>query len=485
MRFYGFGRFRLDTLNHVLVRGGEAVPLKPKVFDTLLVLVENHGRVLDKDELMARLWPDTTVEESNLTQNIYVLRRTLSQGPEDTSYIETVPRRGYRFVAPVSAFDVEHGPLLLARDTEVSADTRPDGRRVGWQAAAVAIGATVLIGVGAYSWTIHERSARSGAAVKSVAVLPFKALDPNTADDLLGFGMADTLITRLSAIRELVVRPTGAVRRFAPPGQDALAAGRELKVDAVLEASVQRTGDRVRVTLRLLRVADGSAIWAGQVDQDARDPLALEDHVASEVSRRLVPIMTDAERNRLTRHETDNPDAHRLYVLGRFHSSRVNAMDWQTAIEYFNGAIADDPNYAVAYAGLADCYLSVVADSRLSKAQAIPKAREAATKALALADAAPEPHVAIARIMAYYDWDWDGAEREFTRALDLNPNSCRRAQGILGIPDGNRPQRPGRAGGAAREGSRPPFTGRAFSARVGADRSTRLRRGGERVGARP
>jgi DNA-binding winged helix-turn-helix (wHTH) protein/TolB-like protein/Flp pilus assembly protein TadD len=444
-RFYEFGSFRIDAVNHLLLRDGQPVPLKPKVFDTLLVLVEHRGRVLDKHELMDRLWPDTAVEESNLTQNVYLLRKVLGEDLRGAAYIETMPKRGYRFVAGVREVENEPNepaPAERARDRvgveefygpqrgpgsgrPRIAPASPGSRAMPrWGVVAASFSAVALVATLVFAWLSPVPEPALGTPVRSMAVLPFKPLGPDAGDEALGFGMADTLITRLSSIRQLVVRPTSAVRKYASPHQDPAEAGQELHVDAVLEGSIQRVNDRVRVTLRLVRASDGSALWAEKFDERDGDVLAVQDRVAEKVARALLPRMTREERERLARRYTDDTEAYRLYILGRYHAARITPDDWTKAVNYFHQAIEKDPDYALAYTGLADCYSSLVADSLLSKAEAIPKARQAAYTALQLDDTLAEAHVSAGRIKAYYDWDWPGAERDIALAIELSPNSA-------------------------------------------------------------
>jgi TolB-like protein/DNA-binding winged helix-turn-helix (wHTH) protein/Flp pilus assembly protein TadD len=438
IRFYEFGPFRVDTLNHVLLRDGETLPLKPKVFDTLLVLIENRGRVLDKDELMSRLWPDTVVEEANLTQNVYLLRKALGEDPQGEAYIETMPKRGYRFVASVCELESESPNPVLAEHKQTLVIVEEERERsnrakdvpgflsrttLRQRILVVAIVAVVLATATIY-FLLAKESKPAAPAVESIAVLPFKPLEADGSDEGLGFGMADTLITRLSNIRQLIVRPTSSVRKYTSPDQDPVSAGRELKVDAVLEASIQRVGDRIRVTLRLVKVSDGSPLWAGKFDEQADDLLAVQDRVAEQVAQALIPRMTGEEQKLVAKHYTENAEAYRLYILGRYQRNKLDVEGWKKAIDYFNRAIEQDPRYALAFAGLADCYLSGVADALLPKAEAIPKAKQAALMALQLDDTLSEAHVSAGRIKAYYDWDWAGAEREFKRAAELDPNSA-------------------------------------------------------------
>jgi DNA-binding winged helix-turn-helix (wHTH) protein/TolB-like protein/Tfp pilus assembly protein PilF len=438
-RFYEFGPFRIDKLNHVLLRDGAAVPLKPKVFDTLVLLVESRDRVLDKNELMSRLWPDTVVEEANLSQNIYLLRKVLGEVPE--AYIATHPKRGYRFVASVNeiadsnadqivepenhGYPVEFSweqPLTLAKAL-IRYERQAQNRKVIAVAFLLCfLGLSLAFALSSFRNKNGSTSIAHAARVESVAVLPFKSLGSDAIDEVQGFGMADTLITQLS--RKFVVRPTSAVRKFQSLEQDPVAAGRELQVDAVLDTNVQRVGNKLRVTMQLVRVSDGSTVWAGKFDQEANDLLAVQDRLSEEVAQALIPQLTGEEQKLISKRYTENAEAYQLYMMGRYHWSKTNRVDWNKAIEYFNKAIEKDPTYALAYTGLADCYLSIVVDSSISKTEAIPKANKAVMVALQLDDNLSEAHVSLGRVKALYDWDWSNAEIEFKRAIELNPNSA-------------------------------------------------------------
>jgi len=455
-RFYEFGPFRVDTVNHVLLRNGETIPLKPKVFDTLLVLVENRTRVLDKDELMSRLWPDTVVEESNLTQNVYLLRKVLGEEPEADAYIETMPKRGYRFVASVNEVDPastnliveEHSRSRLFIEHEDDADValkfaaeaeqsiqakaltagRWEKQASWWKLGAIILGVCIL-GLGltialSYFWTKSKSTATARAtSIRSIAVLPFKPLGTDPSDDYLGLGMADTLITRLSRMNQIVVRPTSAVRKFTSPNQDLMAAGRELKVDAVLETTMQRDSDRIKVNLRLVRVSDGSSLWSGKVDERVDDVFAVQDRVSEKVARALLPQLSGNDTNLLAKHYTQNREAHDLYMRGIFqwYTSATDPAKKQQAIKFFNQAIEKDPDFALAYAALANTYMDLSGDA--PPTETMPKAKEAALKALQIDDTLADSHRSLGIVKAYYDWDWAGAEKEFKRAIELDPNS--------------------------------------------------------------
>ena len=263
----------------------------------------------------------------------------------------------------------------------------------------------------------------ASAPAKSIAVLPFKPLGSDAGDEYLGFGMADNLITRLSNIKQLIVRPTSTVRKFTSPDQDPVAAGRELKVDAILETSMQRVGDRIRLTLRLIKVSDGSALWTGKVDERVDDVFAVQDRVSEQVAQVLVPQLTGDEQKRLAKHYTENSEADLLYMKGRYVwlRSAADVAKKRTAEDFFKRAIEKDPNFALAYAKLAVNYVDLAAD--VPPVEAMPKAREAALKAMAIDVSLAEAYAALGQVKAYYDWQWADAEGEFKKALEIDPNS--------------------------------------------------------------
>ena len=409
-QLYEFGPFRIDTKNRLLFRGDQPIPLKPKVIETLLVLVENNGRVLEKDELIQKLWPNTFVEEGNLTQNIYVLRKALSGGSESESYIETIPRRGYRFVGEVRKLTpTEAGPV----------DVSHRSRR--W----IAIPALLLLVVSAalaYRYVSNKSAPVPPNRSKTLAILPFKPLSGGDGTDYIGQGMADALITKLSNSRQIAVRPTSTVLRYVDTNVDPLAAGKELSVEAVLEGKVQRAGDRVRVTVQLLRVADGASLWAEQYDEDFTNIFALQDSISAQAARSLTVQLTGSETASMRKHYTDNSKAYEAYLQGRYFWNKRNAAGFKKAIEHFDEALAIDSNYALAYAGLADCYIRLNEYGVPMAQDAVPKSRAAVAKALAIDDSLAEAHATLGFIKFRHDWDFAGADNEFKRAIQLDPN---------------------------------------------------------------
>lgn len=405
---YAFGPFLLDTREGRLLRDGEAVPLTLKAFDLLKLLVENQGHLLQKDELLRRVWPDAAVEENNLTVTISALRKALGEGPTDRQYIETVPRRGYRFVA-------DFRPSAEAAETA----TKPPGRR----ARGLVLGAMVLAALAAavaLAW-VWRRSTPSATTlpVRSMAVLPFRSLTND--GEYLGLGMADALITRLGRTKLLLVRSTGAVQKYTVPGLDPVAAGRDLQVDSVLEGSIQTVGDRLRTTVRLLRVSDGSTLWAGTFDERLTGIFTVQDSISQRVAEALALELTETQRSLLTRRQTSDSEAYQLYLRGRFFWNKRTRDGFERGAAYFRQAVAKDPAYALAYSGLADSHIGMTFYHYASPHTAMPLARSAALRALEIDDSLAEAQASLAHVKTNYEWDWAGSESLSRKAIALAP----------------------------------------------------------------
>ncbi|MEJ7713595.1 MAG: tetratricopeptide repeat protein [Pyrinomonadaceae bacterium] len=253
-------------------------------------------------------------------------------------------------------------------------------------------------------------------------MLPFKPLVPESRDEALELGMADTLVNRLSNIREMVVSPISSVRRYGGLEQDPLAAGRELGVEAVLDGTIQRWGDRIRVTTRLLSVSDTKTLWVGQFDVNFTDIFEVQDSISKRVADELALRLTGEERELLSRRYTANVEAYELYLKGRFFWNQLRVESIMKAIGFFEEAIRKDPNYALAYAGLTDCYSRLPITSDVPSEEALPKAKAAALRALEIDGRLAEAHTALGWIKFFYDWDWEGSEIEHRRALEISPN---------------------------------------------------------------
>jgi TolB-like protein/DNA-binding winged helix-turn-helix (wHTH) protein/Tfp pilus assembly protein PilF len=433
---YEFGPFRLDPLRRLLLRGGEPVQLAPKALDTLLVLVEQSGRVVEKSELIDRLWPDSFVEEINLTVYISTLRKVLGESPGQHRYIVTVPRRGYSFVAEVreicgdepidEVLDRLVYPAGSVGDDRPSAAAAAAGQKEGrlivlgiCLAAALAILVVwVLISTG-------SNKKLDSMAGKSIAVLPFKLIGAED-QEYLEFGMADALITRLSRLDKITVRPTSSIFNYVGKNYDPTVAGRELGVEAVMQGTIQQAGDRVRVTLQLISTAEGKAIWADRFDERGTNVFAVQDSISEQVAQALSLKLTSGDRAQLARRDTPSTEAYQAYLKGIFFWNKRSLDSLGKSVEYFQQAVDLDSGYALAYAGLADAaaLAGTLSAERPTREQLFERAKAAAVKAIAIDDSAAEAHIARALVYMVYENDVDAAEREQTRALELAPNSA-------------------------------------------------------------
>ena len=394
---------------------------------------------------MEAVWPDSIVEENNLAQAISKLRQVFGETPASHNYIVTVPGRGYRFVAQVNkqTTDIpasestnmqnEIAAPLPFDETKVGNATKPQaidaGRR--WQLSAI-VSAIIIAGFAVLFFVYHGApaspgappSASGGAAEKRIAVLPFTPLTPESRDPVLELGMADSLITKLANSREIVLPSIASIRRYATPDQDPVAAGRDLKVQSVLEGNIQKSGDRIRVTTRLINVADGSALWAGSFDEQFRDVFSVEDAISQKVADALALQLTREEKQRLTKRYTENVEAYQLYLTGRYHWARLVPQEIRISIGFFQKAIEKDPKYALAYFGLAEANRSLAITSDVPSKESLPQAKTAALNALKIDDSLAEAHASLSFSLIWYDWDWAAGEREAKRAIALNPNSA-------------------------------------------------------------
>lgn len=439
---YEFSRFRLDVVERLLQRDGAPVHLTPKVFDLLVALVENSGRLLEKEELMEMVWPDSYVEEGNINRNISTLRRALTGSAGSEEFIETVPKRGYRFIAPVRRVPrkVESGKLRLvdSRASNSGGKMEPaivqfpgqNSPQIGpprrhqffsWR-SILPVGLLLLFVLGGL-WYLSRRSEKGTASrVRRIAVLPFKFAGATKDDEYLGLGLTDALITRLGNLDDISVRPTSLVSRYQKEGQDVIAAGRALKVDAVLDGRVRKFGENIQVTMQMVSIDDETTLWTGEAVGRFDDVQILQDSISSQVIRSLSLKLTADEENRLTRRYTRNVEAYNAYLKGRYHWNH-RGQDWVSkALDTFERAISLDPNYALAYAGLADTYIIIGDHGQTPPAESFPKARDAAIRALEIDETLAEAHTALALIRFRYDWDAEAAEREYKRAIQLNPN---------------------------------------------------------------
>jgi TolB-like protein/DNA-binding winged helix-turn-helix (wHTH) protein/Tfp pilus assembly protein PilF len=425
---YVFGEFRLDAHSRVLFRAGEMVALYPKAIDVLIYLVESRGSVATKEELLERVWPDTFVEESTLTRSVSTLRKALGDTPEGHAYIRTVPKRGYRFVAPVREESGDGGsrsssPAELIRESTPPASVPAATRN--WRLERIAGGAlaVLLVSAGYLFWARY----RGGSAIPQrimIAVLPVQNLTGNVEREFISDGLTEGIIAQLGRInpeRLGVIARTSAMS-YKHSTKTVSEIGRELRVEYVVESSLRQSGEKLRITTQLVRVKDQTHLWSQDYDRTIRDLVTLQDDFARAIATGIRMELAAALHQPLPSTRSTNPDAYLAYLEGRFYWNQRSVAGLERAIVHLRQAIELDPNYALAYSGLADAYCSLGVIGDVAASDVFPKARVAAEKALALESSLSEAHTSLAYVEFSYDWDWNAAEAEFQRAIALNPN---------------------------------------------------------------
>jgi TolB-like protein/DNA-binding winged helix-turn-helix (wHTH) protein len=439
---YAFGDFRLDSQNRTLRRGEHTVTLTPKAFEVLLLLVQHGGEVITKDRLMKAVWADSFVEESNLTQTVFMLRKALGETPEQR-FILTVQGQGYRFAALVreisenghqetqlAATSLERGgesPLALSDAVPSSDLTRAATTRVRFWAKVAAASVVVLIaGLFAYfRWTGSRVQSPATASRMMLAVLPFQNLTGDPAQEYFSDGLTEEMISQLGDLdpQHLGVIARTSVMHYKSSQTPLDQVARELGVQYVIEGSVRRDANNVRVTAQLIQTKDQSHVWSRQYDRELQGLLTLQGEIAREVADETqLTLVGDRKPIAAPALSLSQYEAYDLYLKGQYFFNKRTALGFEEAINYFQQALAKNPNDARAYAGLADSYSLMAAYSSRPQSEFMSKARAAALKALKIDDRLPEAHTALALIVQNNDWDWQTAENEFRRAIDLNPN---------------------------------------------------------------
>src|SRR5579871_5570469 len=417
VRFYEFGPFRLDPAERLLLAPGGRQELPPRVFDTLLALIENRGRLMEKEDLMRAVWPGAAVEESNLSQTIYLLRKTLHDGESGARFIETVPRRGYRFVAPVRQIEEENAPA----SPDPPQPPEPAATKGKWLArVGIALVVTMLAVVAARVWLDSVTTRSDLRQIRSIAVLPLLNLTGDPNSDYLADGMTEELITALAQAREWKVVSRTSAMQYKGTNKALPKIGRELGVDAVVEGSVARAGNRVRVTAQLIQASTDRHLWAGSYDGDLGEILTLQARVAEAITGQVKLNLGAAEQQRIRSGRATSVEAQDAYLRGLFHLSRRSPDAFQQAIACFAQSSQKDPKFALAFAGLAESYTLL---AFTGEPGAAAKARDAALGALALDESLAEVHTSLAGLDVF-EWKWSDAEKEFQRAIALNPNNA-------------------------------------------------------------
>jgi DNA-binding winged helix-turn-helix (wHTH) protein/TolB-like protein/Flp pilus assembly protein TadD len=433
-QFYEFGRFRINTSNRVLLRDQEVVPLTPKVFDILLALVQSSGQVVSKDGLMKKVWPDSFVEEGNLTQNISLLRKALGEGQNGHQYIETVARRGYRFVASVrevcdaleSARAIDTVAAKIESRPDVSAEnkTATESRASLIQHIAGSVKRHTGISLAALALVLAAAAivyfTRGGAAVDgsssvigSIAVLPFINEAADTDAEYFSDELTESLVNNLSQLPKLRVVPRSVVLNYKGKETDPRKIARELNVRAVLTGRVHRRGDTLSIQVDLIDATNVAQMWGQHYDRRVSDILLVQEDISRDIFENL--------RLKLSVEEQKQLEAFSLYLKGRNSWNKRTEDGLLQGIEFFRKAIEVDQGYAPAYAGLADCYNMLVVYGISQPKDAFPKAKEAATKALSIDGTLAEARTSLAFIKHRWDWGGEEAEKEFQLAIKYKP----------------------------------------------------------------
>jgi len=429
---YEFGPYLADPQKLQLWCNSSLVPLPPKAAEILLVLLSRGGEIVSKDELMHAVWPDSFVEESNLTQNIFLLRKALGETAQQSSYIITIPGKGYRLAAEVREVDRRSAASGAEAAEEAPASTEgvagklQIAGRVRW--LWLSLGGLILV-VGALAMFWPGRSPRPQAPAGRVmlAVLPFENLTGDVKQEYFSDGMTEEMIAQLGDLdpRHLGVIARTSVMHYKGGKAPLDQIGRELRVQYALEGSVRRDADRVRITAQLIQLKDQSHLWARSYDRELSNTLALQSEIAQDIAREIQRSLGEDKffiPAEPSQHSPTSYAAYDFYLKGRYFWNKRTPESFLQAIGYFQHAIAEDPGYARAYAGLADCYVLLPAFSEIPPGESMQKARAAARKALQLDDGLAEAHTSLALITENYDWDWQTAGKEYRRAIELNPN---------------------------------------------------------------
>jgi TolB-like protein/DNA-binding winged helix-turn-helix (wHTH) protein/Tfp pilus assembly protein PilF len=435
-----FKTYRLDTVNHLLWRNGERVPLAPKGFDVLAYLVEHAGRVVAQDELLGALWPETFVNPEVLRKYILEIRRALGDRPNNPEFIETLPKRGYRFIAPVTEESATEPPdvpwshaaeehSIEEDDGPPAAPSEPDGsfvQRRRWKFATIAM-LLVVAAVGLSAYFLLARDGRNAHPVTdtSIAVLPFADASPAKNQEYLSDGLAEQLINDLAKVPGLKVIGRSSSFQFKDRTEDARDVGRKLAVANVLEGSVRREGNHVRITAELIKADDGFQLWSQTYDREIKDIFAVQDEIALAATQALqVKLLGGNGQPVAANLRSANPEAYQAYLQANYYLGRgTGKVELGKALAYADTAIKLDAKYAPAWALRASVQNTMAEVGLTDVTGGFRNARDDAERAIALDPSLAPAYLALARTQIYYDWDWDAADTSLTKAAALEPGS--------------------------------------------------------------
>ena len=432
---FRFGVFELDPRAGELRKHGLRIRLQAQPLQVLVMLLEHAGEVVTREELQRKLWPvDTFVDfDHGLNKAINKIRAALADSAESPRFVETVARRGYRFLAEVKVanaspvrspeFAAQLRPATEPRDRlDLPSKLAMPKHLLPSPAWKISVFVLLLLMAALATWTLHSRN-RPPPVIRSLAVLPLESLSSDASQDYFADGMTDQLISDLGQISALRVISRTSVMAYKHARKPLPQIARELNVDAVVEGTVLRSGDRVRITAQLIDASADKHLWSQSYEGELRDTLALQNKVARAIADQIQINLNPQEQAALKNVQVVNPEAYESYLKGRYFWNKRTADGLKVALAYFNQAIDEDPNYAQAYSGLADTY-ALLGDWQyavMPPKEGLPKAKAAAIKALELDSALGEAHNSLAFCLDAYDWDFDSAGKEFQRAIELNP----------------------------------------------------------------
>ena len=437
-----FGAFEVDLRSGEVHKHGIRLKLQEQPFQVLALLLEHSGDVVSREELRQKLWPAHTFVDfdTGLNSAIKKLRDVLGDSAEEPRYIETLPRRGYRFIGELKNGVLERGveassetavaPEFPGVASALASDAGSASRRLPFRkilklslAGVICFAVLLAVALRTSAWR-KSRVGGAPARVQSIAVLPLENLSGDPSQEYFADGMTDALITKLAGIRKLRVISRTSTVLYKGTRKTLPEIARELNVDAVVEGTVARSKDQVKISAQLIYAPTDSHLWSASFSGPTRDVLELEDKVAAEVTAQIRDNLNLPERDGLRKSWTTNPEAYDAYLRGVYALNKQTPDDMRMATRYFQEAIEKDQGFAAAYAGLSSAYSLLAILSEMSSAQTYKPAKMAAQKAVALDDNLDQAHTALAWVDAYYDWDWGGAEAEYKRTILLNPNSA-------------------------------------------------------------
>lgn len=416
--------FVIDLRAYELCRSGRPVKLEHVPMDVLLCLLDRAGELVSRDEIVEAVWGKNANLDADNSLNgaIRKIRQALADDSEHPKYVQTIAGRGYRFIAPVERFPERHSPAKP--DTTATSERRASVRLGPRLAIAIVVVSAVTLLV-SWRWSRSRENASSGTAKVMVAVLPFENMTGDGAQDYFSDGLTEEMIARLGNInpQRMGVIARTSVMRYKGTREGLPRVSADLGVQYVLEGSVRRDEDKVRVTVQLIRASDQTHVWARQYDRELRSLLAVQAEIAQAVANEIrVSLAGIRKESSSAALSTAGFEAYDLYLKARYLWNKRTAEGFREATRYFEQAIAKDPAFAPAYAGLADTYALMASYSQGAATDLMPKARTAAVRALELDDGLAEAHTSLALIALNYDWDWKTAEKEYRRAIELDPN---------------------------------------------------------------